>query len=157
METRLIDIDDVPCERELLSLTGEKIYGYYANISNRVISALLPDIEIWSAGGRRGKYHHGYHVSKTGTIVDIYLSDERMTCEFHFRKRAFAKILAGRALLCSGRVQEDIDFAIEFNKEFDGGYTIGVIVNDDETCHDMTQIIDMVSAGRKSRAKAVEE
>jgi hypothetical protein len=64
-----------------LSLLGEKIYKYYSGICEDIISSLSPDLEIWNYAGRRGKYFHGYQISKKHISVHLYLSSEQTTID----------------------------------------------------------------------------
>ena len=142
-----MNMDEIPSEQELISLLGEKIYKYYFEICQNTISLLSPDLEIWNEAGRRGKYFHGYHISKKSITVDLYLSSkyEQITCDFHFIKRDFIKILKQRNFLINEQLQKEIDFSIKFSEEYGGGYPLGVIVRDEETFKDVLQIIKIVS------------
>jgi len=151
MKTRLINMDNAPNEHELVSLLGEISYKYYLEICETTISLLSPNLEIWNFAGRRGKYWHGYRIDKKSITVDIYLYSEfdHLTCEFHFIKRFFSKIIKHRYLLNNDAIQKDIDYSIQFNKEYGGGYFLSIIIRDDETFLDTQKIIKIVSSSYK--------
>jgi len=150
METKLINIDKIPSEQELISLLGKKSYEYYRTICENIILLLSPDIELWDYAGRRGKYFHGYQINKKAITIYQYLSStsiyKQVTCELHFTKRLFIKILKQRNSLNSKQIQEDIDFSIKFNSEFGGGYTVNVIIRDEETFKDVIKMIKIISS-----------
>jgi hypothetical protein len=149
METRLMSLDNVPKEQELISLLGETVYKYYCIICEDIISLLCPDFEIWDYAGRRGKYYHGYHINKKSMTVDLFLSfvdgHGQINCNFHFVKRYFLKILQHRNLLNNEQMQESIDFSIKLNEEFGGGYSVNIIIKDEEPLQDILQMIKTVS------------
>jgi len=152
METRLIDLKKVPNEKKLLKLLGEKVFNFYNQICNTTISMLDPDFVTWDLGGRRGKYFHGYLISKKSITVDLYLYSskyEQITCELHFQKRFMQKILKKRNLLSSKEIQNSIDFCIEFNEEYGGGYTISIRIRNEEELQDVLKIIKILSTRSK--------
>jgi hypothetical protein len=144
-----MNMDHVPDERELVSLLGEKVHDYYRVIRENIVSLLLPDLEIWDHAGRRGKYFHGWQISKKSMTVDLYLSSidgrGQVTCSFHFIKRFFLKILKHRNDLSSEQVQQAIDFSTKFNEEFGGGYSVSVIIRDEESFLDILKIIKIAA------------
>ena len=150
METRLIRIDIVPNEQELISLLGEKIYRYYSEICTNIISFLSPDLENWSYAGRRGKYYHGYWITPKSIKADLYLIQGHITCEFHFNKRFFQKILKRRELLKSETMQKAVDYSIKYNEEYGRGYYVSVVIWGEEEFQDMLEIIKTVATSKKN-------
>lgn len=144
-----MSLDNMPKEQELISLLGKTVYKYYCVICEDIISLLCPDLEIWDYAGRRGKYYHGYHINKKSMTIDLFLSfvngHGQISCDFHFVKRCFLKILQHRNLLNNEQTQEAIDFSIKFNEEFRGGYSVNIIIKDEESFQDVLQIIKIVS------------
>ena len=148
-------MENAPSEQELLTLLGEKVYRFYSNICANTISLLSPDLEIWDYAGRRGKYWHGYYIRKKSLSIDLYLSSEfeQITCDFHFNKRFFQKILKQRDLLKSAETQKIIDFSIKFNEEYGGGYSVSLIIREEEEFQDVLKIIEIVSSRSKTIRK----
>jgi hypothetical protein len=149
METRLMSIDNIPSEQELILLLGKTAHKYYCTICENITSLLSPDVEIWDYAGRRGKYYHGYHISKKLMTIDLFLSfingHGQINCNFHFIKRFFVKILKHRNLFDNERIQEVIDFSIKFNEEFGGGYSMDIIIKDEKTFQNVLLIIKILS------------
>lgn len=144
-----MDITIIPNEQELISLLGENVYEYYSIICRDIISELNPDLEIWDYAGRRGKYYHGFQISKKSMTVDLYLSfvngHGQITCGFHFIKRFFLKVLKHMQSFNNKQLQKAIDFSIKFNKEFGGGYSVSIIIKEEETFLDILKIIKIIS------------
>jgi hypothetical protein len=148
MKTKIMHIDNIPNELELTSLLGEKSYKYYHKLCEAIISQLSPDLEIWDHAGRRGKYFHGYRINKQSMLVDLYLcsanGQENITCEFHFIKRDFIKLVKRKDFFRE-QIQKNIEYSIKFNEKYGGGFYIDVIIRDEETLQDAIQIIQTVS------------
>ncbi|MDR2810396.1 MAG: DUF3788 family protein [Tannerellaceae bacterium] len=148
MKTKLIHIDNIPNEQELVFLLGKNVYEYYNDLCKTIMSLLLPDTEIWDNAGRRGKYFHGYRVNKHSMLIDLYLYSVNtrgyITCEFHFVKRDFLKI-AKKKNLFNKQIQQTIDWSIKFNEEYGGGYSLDIKISDKETLQNTIQIIQIIS------------
>ncbi len=131
MKTELMNLNNIPDEAELTSLLGKNIYMLYHELCKVITSQLSPDLEIWDRAGRRGKYFHGYRITKQSMLVDLFLHSVNkqgyITCEFHFIKRYFSKIVKQKELF-GKQIQKNIDYSVKFNEEHGGGYYLDVII-----------------------------
>jgi len=154
METVLIRIDAVPHEQELMAVLGENIYKNYNALCDVIVLFLDPDSEIWSHGGRRGKYFHGYQIRKKSISIDLYLfsidGQGQLNCELKFRKRFFNSLLKKKESF-SKETQEYIDSCLEVSK-LCGGFYFEMRI-DDKTLQDAIQIIKIL-AGREMASVA---
>jgi hypothetical protein len=122
-----LHIEKTPDDAELKLLLGDSIYHYYKEISSAACALLCADFEVWSNGGRRGKYHHGYRFPQKSVSLDIYLSEKQITCDFHLWKQPFSKILKRRESF-SKPMQTAIDAAVNVNNKHGSGYWLNLII-----------------------------
>lgn len=138
--------NNVPDEHELISLLGESVYKNYNNLCEYIILFLAPDIEIWDYAGRRGKYFHGYRMSKRSILIDLYLfstnGQGRLRCQLHFGKRCFNSILKQR-MIFGKKMQEYIDSHASIRKQYNN-ISFSVLI-EDEILHDVIKIIEIIS------------
>ena len=158
MRTELIHIDKIPDEQELISLLNENIYECHNDLCEVVNSNLSPDMEIWDYAGRRGKYFHGYRISKPPMSADLYLLSIEgqgvLKCEFHFQKKAFLKIFKQKDCF-SKYTQKSIDSCADMHKEY-GSYSLEIIMNQEtyyETLQDAIQILKIASSQKPNTDK----
>lgn len=151
MKTDLIDIDNVPNDKELINMLGDDLYENYLKICRRIESTLFPDIQRWAKGGRRGKYYHGYIISKKSIIIDLYLISDhnikQLTLNFHIRKAVFNKLSNNKQLFRQAG-QQAIESSEEIHKEYyPSGYDLELrLKNEQESVvSDIILTVDILS------------
>ncbi len=147
MRTDLINLENVPSHNVLATLLGERIYKCYLTIWENILS-LSPDIERWDKGGRRGKYYHGYIIEKRAVSIDLFLISDmefkQLTCDFHFTKRIFDKVLKQK-LLFSKKGIEALDSCVRLHEIYSSGFFLEFRLNDDEdVLKDILRVINIV-------------
>jgi hypothetical protein len=154
METWLMSaISAPPDEQELMTLLGKNTYKHYTILCDAILLFLVPDIEIWCHGGRRGKYFHGYRRKKPLASVDLFLdSGCYLNCEFELTKRRFEPILKKRAVF-GEKVQKTIDSYIGPGGEY--GCAVIDLRIDDETLQEAIKMIKMLAY--RKRVKEIME
>mgnify|MGYP003595416115 CR=1 FL=1 len=144
MKTFLINIDNIPDERELVLLLGKDVYSCYSKFTSTIISLLSPDVEKWDIAGRRGKYFNGYQINDKHILIDIYLSAVNgqglISCELKLPKRYFARILKHKECFVSD-LQKNIEST---NEERNNGFYLGFFLNK-VTVESALLIIEIIS------------
>ncbi len=150
MKVDLINLNSVPDKKELISIIGYRLYSYFVTISDEIHYKLLPDLERWSEGGRRGKYYNGFIITRNHTTIDLYFISEngrkQITCNIHISKRLFNKILKQNDTL-SHLGKEAIESSIKLNEIYSSGYYLNFLIKEDnlDIINDVLKVINILS------------
>jgi hypothetical protein len=132
MKIELIHIHNIPSKEQIESILGTIIYEYYNLFCLRVISLLMPKIEIWAGESRRGKVYHGFKdLSKSDILeIEMWMNDRQLKCAFRFSRRKFDSLTHIKGKFCK-EIQASIDAWNNYNNENNSHYyNIDIFLNE---------------------------
>jgi len=133
MKTRLINIQNIPNDKQIESILGKIVYEYYNLFCLKVISLMMPKMEIWAGESRRGKIYHGFkELSKSDVLeIEMWMNDKQLKCTFRFSRRKFKSLTHNKDNF-SKEIQTSIDTWNIYNNENNSNYyNVDIFLNEE--------------------------